>query len=248
MKKIGMLAGTVGLVAIMAGCAIFSPPMTKDKLLNNIKQAVDPKGKLASVKTTLIVGKVNRGPKLPPGKVTIKVKYPDKWQFRAVVPKQGVFIRSYDGKTGWEFSTKKGYKKLTGEALDELKLQTALAVYRGNLKKVIKSVKFDGEAKAVGRECYKLTVTPKAIYKSAPLTLYVGKKSFLPFMRKELYCCPTGKFHLSTIMTNYKSYDDIMVPMSRILEFNGRIVDITIESVLFNSYIDDADFAPPTSI
>ena len=245
MRNLRISLCIAGLAVAVAGCSVFSPQITKDKLLANIKKAVDPSSKLASVKSSIIIGEVNRGGKLKPGQMIIKIKYPNKWQMLATVPSKGIFIRSYDGKNGWEFSTKSGYKQLTGAALDELKLQTALAVNRGNLKSVLKSIEFAGESKVVGESCYKLIARPKDIYKSEPLTLYVNKQTFLPFMRKEIYNCSQGKFEMSTVLSDYKRYDGVMIPMTRIIEFNQNLIDVTIQSIKFNGYIDDADFVQP---
>ncbi|MCF6176558.1 MAG: hypothetical protein L3J71_12425 [Victivallaceae bacterium] len=245
MRNYGISLCIAGLVAAGAGCSVFSPQMSKAELLSKIKQAVDPKNKLTSAKTKIITGKVNRGAKLPPGRIVVKVKAPDKWQMMAIVPKEGVFIRSYDGKTGWEFSTKKGYKKLTGAALNELKLQTALAVHRGNYKEVFKSVKFVGEEKVSGKMCYKLIAQPKDIFKSQPITFYVGKKTFLPFMKREQYDCSDGKLPMTTVWGDYKEYAGVMVPMTRVFEFDCNLIDVTVLSIELNEYIDDSDFSPP---
>jgi outer membrane lipoprotein-sorting protein len=233
------------LAVAVTGCSLFSPNITKDKLLANIKKAVDPGNKLANVKTKILTGEVNRGVKLKPARIIIKIKYPNKWQMLAAVPKKGIFIRSYDGKNGWEFSTQNGYKQLTGSALDELKLQTALAANHSDLKSILKSIEFAGEAKVVGESCYKLIAIPKDIYRSEPLTLYVNKKTFLPFMRQEQYDGSQGKFEMSTILSDYQRHDGVMIPMTRIIEFNHNLIDITIKSIEFNSYIDDADFIQP---
>ena len=143
MRNLGISLCIAGLAVAVAGCSIFSPEMSKDKLLANIKKQVDPNHKLKSAKTKVIIGKVDRGSKLEPGRIIVKVKHPDKWRMMAIVPKVGIFIRAYDGKVGWEFSTKTGYQELKGKQLDELRLQTALAVHRGNYKEVFQSVEFD---------------------------------------------------------------------------------------------------------
>lgn len=245
MRNLGISLCVVGLAVAVTGCSVFSPKITQEELLANIKKQVDPSNKLATAKTKTIIGKVNRGVKLEPARIIIKVKHPNKWRMMAVVPKKGVFIRAYDGKVGWEFSTKTGYKELGGSALNELQLQTALAVNRGNYKAVFKSVKFDGEEKVTGEVCYKIVAEPKDIYKSQPVSFYIHKETFLPFMKKELYDGRQGEFQMTTVWSDYKKHDGVMIPMTRVLLFNNTLIDITVLSVEWNEYIDDSDFSPP---
>jgi Outer membrane lipoprotein-sorting protein len=245
MRNFGISLCIVGLAVAVAGCSVFSPKMTKEKLLSSIKKQVDPDNKLISAKTKVIIGKVDRGSKLPPARMIVKVKHPDKWRMMAIVPKEGIFIRAYDGKVGWEFSTKTGYKELSGAALNELKLQAALAVHRGNYKVIFKSVEFDGEEKIAGELCYKIIAQPKDIYQSQPITFYIEKATFLPFMKQELYDGSKGKFQMTTVWSDYKKQGGVMIPMTRVFEFDSKLIDVTVQSIEWNEYIDDSDFTPP---
>lgn len=245
MRNFLIVLSITGLSLGFSGCAVFSPKMTKETLISNIRQSVDPNFKLKTAKTKVLIGKVNRGAKLPAARIIVKVKYPDKWQMMAIVPKKGIFIRAYDGKIAWEFSTKLGYKKLIGKQFDELKLQADLAIYQGNYGHIFKSIKFAGKAKVVGKQCYKIIAQPKDIYNSQPLTFYIGEKTFLPFMLKETYVGSKGTFPLKIIFSNYQKHQGVMVAMSRIFQIDNRLIDVTVQSVEWNEYIDDADFTPP---
>jgi outer membrane lipoprotein-sorting protein len=245
MRNFVILLSITGLAFVFTGCAVFSPGMTKDELLSNIRKQVDPDFKLKTAKTKVLIGKVDRGTKLAPARMIIKVKHPDKWRMMAIVPKEGIFIRAYDGKTAWEFSTKSGYKELTGKQFDELRLQADLAIYRGNYSHIFKTIEFDGEEKVSGELCYKIVAQPKDIYNSQPITFYVHKTTFLPYMMKETYNSSKGTFPVTTVYSDYKKHRGVMVAMSRIFDIDNKLIDVTVQSVEWNEYIDDSDFAPP---
>ncbi len=247
MRFLGLSSSMLGLSLIVAGCATATPEMTKTKLLNNIRQAVDPTCKLKQAKTKVIVCKVERGNEKP-AKLFIKVKAPDKLKRMLVIPGKGVRIEAYNGKMGWTYSTKSGIKKMTGKALDELRLQTAMAVNRGNLKKVFKTVDFKGSAEIAGKNCYKIIAQPKDIYKSQPITFYINKKSFLPQAKEEIFDGTGKSFPVVTVFSAYEDNCGVNIPINRTIDMNGNLLDVTVLSVEWNAYVDDSEFEPPVKL
>ena len=249
MRLLKLSSSILGLSLIAAGCNTITggPQITQAQLLKNVKQAVDPVNKLKQAKTKVVVCKVQHG-KEKPAKLFIKVKAPNKFKRMLVIPGKGVRIEAYNGKTGWTFSTAGGIKRVTGKALDELKLQTALAVNRGNLKLVFKKVKFVGTADIAGKNCYKIIGYPKDIYKSQPLKLYIDKKTFLPVAKEEIFDTATGPVPVVTIWGDYEKKGGVNIPMSRVVDINGNLLDISVLSVIWNCYVDDSEFEPPVKL
>ncbi len=247
MRFLGLSSSIIGLSLLVAGCTTTAPKMTKEKLLSNVRQAVDPQGKLKQAKTQLIVCKVERaGDK--PAKLVIKVKYPDKLKRMLVIPGKGVRIEAYNGKIGWTYSTAGGIKQVHGKALDELRLQTAMAVNRGNLKKVFKTIEFKGKAEIANNHCYKIVAQPKDIYKSQPITFYINKSTFLPQAKEEIFDTTTQSFPVVTVLGDYQNDCGMNIPMSRVIDMNGTLLDLTVISVEWDVYIDDSEFEPPVKL
>lgn len=251
MRFLGLSSSIIGLSIIVAGCTTSSPDMTKAKLLSNVKAKMDPNSIIREAKTKVIVCQVKQNDdaaKAKSAKLFIKVKYPNKFKRMLLIPNKGVFIEAYNGKIGWTYSTRDGIKRQSGAALDELKLQTALAVNRGNLKAVYKTIKFKGEATIAGKHCYKIIGQPKEIYKSQPITLFINKSTLLPQAKEEIFDGANKKFPIITIWSNYKNKNGALIPMHRTVDINGTLLDITVLSVKWNTYVDDSEFEPPVKL
>ena len=247
MRFLGLSSSIIGLSIIAAGCATSTPKMTKEKLLSKMKQTVDPEFKIRKSKTKVLICKVEHED-APPAKLFLKAKYPDKLKRMLVIPNKGVFIEAYNGKVGWTYSTKEGVKQMKGKALDELKLQTAMAVHKGNLQKVFKSIEFKGEADIAGKQCYKVVAQPNDIYKSQPITFYINKSTFLPQAKEEIFDGPKKTFPIITVWSNFKNDNGVMIPMNRMIDMNNTLLDISVLSVEWDVYIDDSEFEPPVKL
>jgi outer membrane lipoprotein-sorting protein len=249
MRFLGLSSSIVGLTILAAGCSTLSPEMTKEKLLSKVNETVDPSSILREAKTKVMVCKVERHEdNSKTAKLFLKVKYPDKLKRMLVVPEKGVFIEAYNGKIGWTYSTKDGITQMKGKALDELKLQTAMAVNKGKLKEVFKTVELKGEEEIAEKMCYKVICTPKDIYKSQPITFYINKKSFLPQAKEEIFDGPKQSFPIVTIWSNYQKNNGVMIPMNRVVDMNNSLLNIAVLSVEWNTYIDDSEFEPPVKL
>lgn len=249
MRFLGLSSSIIiaGLSLVVTGCMTSKSEMTKEKLLTKLKKTVDPEFKIRNSKTKVLVCKVEHEDGSP-AKLFLKAKYPDKLKRMLVIPNKGVFIEAYNGKIGWTYSTKEGVKKMTGKALDELKLQTAMAVNKGNFKKVFKTIEFKGEADIAGKQCYKIIAQPNDVYKSQPITFYINKSTFLPQAKEETFDGPRKTFPVITVWNHYKKDDGVMIPMNRTVDMNGTLLAITVLSVEWDTYIDDSEFEPPVKL
>jgi outer membrane lipoprotein-sorting protein len=247
MRFLGLSSSIIGLSIIAAGCATSTPDITKAQLISKFKQTIDPESRLKQSKTKVVVCNVDCE-NAKTAKLFIKAKYPDKLKKMLVLPNKGVFIEAYNGKDGWTYSTKHGVKQMKGKALDELKLQTAMVVNRGNLKKVFKSVELKGTTDIAGKECYKMVGYPNDEYNSQPITLYINKSTFLPQAKEEIFDGPKKTFPIITVWNNYKNDKGVMIPMNRMVDINGTLLDINVVSVEWNVYIDDSEFEPPVKL
>jgi hypothetical protein len=247
MRFLGLSSSIIGLSLIVAGCTTSAPKMTKEKLLSKMKQTVDPNDNFIKAKNKVLICKVEHADKSP-AKLIIKSKYPDKLKRMLIIPKKGVFIEAYNGKVGWTYSAADGVRKMTGAALNELKLQTAMAANKGNHKKFLQSVEFKGDAEIAGKQCYELICKPKAIYKSQPITFYINKSTFLPQAKEEIFDGPKKTFPIITVWSNYKKDNGVMIPMNRTVDMNGTLLAVTVLSVEWDAYIGDSEFEPPVKL
>ena len=247
MRFLGLSSSIIGLSIIAAGCVTSTPDITKAQLISKVKQTVDPESKQKKSKTKVIVCNVDRE-NAKTAKLFIKAKYPDKLKKMLIIPGKGVFIEAYNGKAGWTYSTKNGVKRMTGAALDELRLQTAMIVNKGNLKKVFKSIELKGEADIAGKKCYKMVGYPNDEYKSQPITLYINKSTFLPQAKEEVFDGPKKSFPIITVWSNYKNDKGVMIPMNRMIDINGTLLDVSVVSVEWDVYVDDSEFEPPVKL
>lgn len=233
------------LATAITGCqSTFTPQV--ESLLDKMRVKVDPQGKLETTTSKVIDGTFRRNSRDKGATISVKIKSPDMLRFDIVIPGEESLVKAYDGKCAWEYSTKRGYRKLTGHELNALKFQAAFLNPKKRADKIFSSIVFDGEAKVMGQPCFKLICKPKKEFNALPITMFVDKKTFLLRKRIEKQGdAKTGYFTVSTILDDYKSYDGILVPQTVISYVNGAIMEYEVTSVRWNGKIPISSFDPP---
>jgi outer membrane lipoprotein-sorting protein len=235
----------VGVVIVFTGCqSVFSPEI--ENLLVKMRAKMDPQDKLSSMTSKIVDGKFRRNSKEKGSTISIKVQNPHMLRFDIIIPGEVSIVKAYDGKTAWAYSTKTGYKVLTGQVFNAMKFQAAFMNPSIRAEDIFKNIKFDGEAKVMGQMCYKLICEPKKEYNSQRIVMFVDKKSYLLRKRIETQGSPEkGTFTVSTIMLDYKSYDGILVPQVLISKVNDKLMEFEVTSVKWNEKIHISAFDPP---
>lgn len=238
----------IGTVVFFTGCqSVFSPEV--DGILCKMRKKIDPQGKLPGITSKVVDGTFRRNSKEQGATISIKVQNPNMIRYDVVIPGDVSLVKAFDGKNGWEYSTKAGYKELKGEELKHLKFQAAFLNPTIRAEGIFSSIKIDGEAKVMGQMCYKLICQPKKEYDSAPITMYVDKTTYL--LRKRIETQgdeKSGTFSVSTIMHDYKSFDGILVPQTLISKVNDKLMEFEVTSVKWNEDIHISAFDPPEQL
>ena len=247
MKYLVRTICSLALLLAFTGCqSAFSPQV--DSILTKMKNKIDPQGKLATTTTKTITGKFRNNTKDKPATVTIKIKNPDLIRYEIIIPGKESIVKAYDGKVAWSFSTKEGYKDIKGQAFNVLKFQAAFLNPSKKPRSIFESIKITGEDKVMGQMCYKAICVPKAEFKSDPITMFIDKKTNLLKKRIEFLKDHKGNsVKVSTIMTNYKSFEGILSPQTIISYINGEVMEYEVTSVKWNEEIHISAFDPPTT-
>lgn len=235
----------VALVMVFTGCqSTFSPEV--DNLLVKMRAKIDPQGKLASTTSKVVDGTFRRNSRDKGATVSVKVQSPNLLRFEIIIPGEESIVKAYDGKTGWEYSTKRGYTELQGYQLKALKFQAAFLNPQKKASDIFSKIYFDGEAKVMGQPCFRMVCKPKKEFGETPIIMFVDKKTLLLKKRIEKQGdAKFGYFTVRTTFSNYQSADGILVPFSIISYANGEIMEYEVTGVKWNEKIHISAFDPP---
>lgn len=235
----------IGVIFIFTGCqSVFSPEV--DDLLCKMQKKIDPQGKLPGITSKIVDGTFRCNSKDEGATISIKVQNPTMLRFDVIIPGDVSIIKAYDGKNGWEYSTKTGYKEFKGDELEDIKFQAAFLNPTTRYEDIFASITIDGEDNVMGQMCYKLICKPKKEYDSPPIIMYIDKESYLLRKRVETKGnTSANSFTVSTIMNDYKSYDGILVPQTLISKVYDKLMEFEVTSVRWNEDIPVSAFDPP---
>lgn len=245
MQRLVIVFTCVNLLAFITGCqSTFSPQV--ENLLAKMRTKVDPQGKLEKTESKIVNGVFRRNSKDKGATISIKIQSPDMLRYDIVIPGEESLVKAFDGKKSWEYSTKRGYRELTGYELRSIKFQAALLNPQKKAEQIFSNITFDGEAKVMGQTCFKLICQPKKEFDVKPITLLVDKKTYLLRKRIEQQGDEnTGFFTVKTILHDYKSFDGILVPQTIVSYVNGDVMEYDVTSVKWNEKIPINAFDPP---
>lgn len=245
MRIICVLAGIVSAVLIVTGCQSTTQE-DLDGILAKMKKATDPKGAAAKINTQVTTSAVKTGGGKS-GSLIVKIKFPDKIRIEADT-EDGIFIKSYDGSRGWEFSTKSGLREITGKELGGLKFQTEYLSVKKVFREIFSSIVLDGEEIVNEKPCFKLICTPIPVYCSEPLTVYVDKSTYHVLKTEECHNTQNGILCMDRFFLNFQNSGGISFPMNIISLVGDKIVEINVKSVEWNKPVHDSEFNMPEQL
>jgi outer membrane lipoprotein-sorting protein len=249
MKKTGQLFMLACLTMLYCGCqtATFSPEV--DKIIAKVRKARDPQNKLASINSEVIKGEFRNSVKNKPIQMELSFKKPDMMKIQVIIPGEAAFAKGYDGKQGWLFSTARGVVKVTGEALDEMRLQTLLLNPMPKLTDIFETIKLKGISEQVGEKCYKFVCQPKAEFKSQPIIFYVSQKTFRIIKREEILDGNKGrKVKVITVFNDFQPADGVWIARNIVSLRNGHLMEFNVKSVKWNAELNDSEFSIPKAL
>ena len=246
--KCQTVCSMVCLALFLGACrSTFSPEV--ESLLAKMKTAVDPHGRIESIESQEVRGNFRRSTADRGATMSIRAVRPDKVRTDIIIPGDVSIIRTFNGKTAWEYTTRAGYRELVGTELSRIKLQ-ALSIVDFRLPAAVSSqIVIDGEAQVMGAQCIRLVCTPKEEFEFQPFTLFVDKNSFLIRKRVEEHGNQDiGSFQVSTVYDDYFDYDGVLVPRTMISQVHNQIIEYDVTSVAWNEKFHDATFNPPEKL
>jgi len=249
MKKTGQLFMLACLTVLYCGCQSvkFSPKV--DKIIAKIRQKRDPQGKLASINTEITKGEFSINTTNEPISMKLSFRKPDMMRVDIIIPGKAAFIKAYNGKQGWLFSTQEGVKELSGEPLDEIRLQAMLLNPMPKLSDIFETIKLKGISQQVGEKCYKFVCQPKSEFKSQPIIFYVSTKTYLIIKREEIIDGANGKkVKVITVFNDYQPADGILVARNIVSLRNGNLMAFNVKSVEWNKTLNDSVFTIPEEL
>jgi len=249
MKKVGQVSIFLLVVTLFCGCQSvnFSPEV--DELLAKVRKAKDPEGKLQEMHSQVIKGEFRTDTKNKPMQMELAFKKPKMMKIKVNIPGDVAFVKAFNGKQGWLYSTKQGLKELKGKALDEIKLQALLMAPGAKPEDIFETVKLGGESMELGEKCYKFVCQPKAEFNSQPITYFISKKSFMLIKRIEIHDTEDGdEVDIVTVFNDYQAADGIMVARHIVSNRLGDLMELNVTSVSWNEELDISGFQPPEEL
>ncbi len=235
------------ILFFISGCSIFQSGPDADQIISDYQKAIDPDNKTLSIKSYVVTYNLHREGQATPGTLEITAEVPNKIRFE-YTGKDKVGVRAWDGKTGWEYTTKSGIRVLSGRELDELRFQAGFLAPNMDEKTFFSKIILDGSAKVFDEDCWKLTMVPKPEYKSQDITAYISKKTKYLVKNTQLLDSADKTIMVQTIFKNFQNVQGIMIPYTFISELNGNITESELTDIQLNVPVDDQQFMMPQSL
>ena len=249
MKQTAQLFLLSLLAMLYCGCQSVTVSPEVQRIITKIREVRDPQGKLAEINTQIVKGEFRNNTEEKPMTMEISFKKPDKMKVKVVIPGEASFVKAYNGKQGWLFSTDSGVYEIEGKQLDEMRLQALLLNPMPKLLDIFDSITLGEDSVEVGEDCYTFICTPKPEFKSQPITFYVSKKSYKILKREEEIDSAKGKIvHSITVFNDYEPADGILVARNIVSFRNGTLMEFNVKSVQWNPKLNDDDFNMPDEL
>ncbi len=245
-KGLYVVAGAVSL-SLLLSASVGAQEETADGILAKVSKAADPSGAMKGITTMVMTSKiVSRANQ--PGTMVVKMKFPDMIRIEGKTTDE-TLIRAFNGKIGWEYTNKGGFRELKGKELDTLKFQAAFHISPNtNFKEVFSKVTLAGEESLGETACHKLVAEPVPAFNMQPITLFVDKKTNMLVKTDESHNTRDGLLEVSSFFVDYKSMDGVMMPMCIISDIGGKVLEVNVEDINWNEPIDPSYFTPPEQL
>lgn len=231
-------------------CSFAIHAQTADEIVSNFFKNSGGLENWRKLNTIKMVGKLavqGMGGEMP---VTILLKRPA--MTKVIINFQGPeFVQAYDGTIGWRINPMQGSADPVKLAGDEIKEYSNQKFENDFVDYQIKghSITLLGEEIVDGVNCYKIQMIKNKNNDQEEYieVTFFEKENFLPRMKSATaQAGPAKGMEVNTHMTNYKEVDGYLIPT--IIEDminNQSIRKITVEKIMLNVTIDDAEFVFP---
>ncbi len=215
-----------------------------ETILDKYVEATGGKAAYEKVKTRISTGTVEITGAGVKGKITIIQSLPDLGLMKMELGQLGLTQQGYSSSTAWEVSPITGARLLEGD-------EKASAVRSSSLESDYNWRKFFTKAETAGIEdvegkpAYKVILTPK---EGNPTTSFYDKASGLLVRSDTTVKSPMGEISVSAIVSDYKDFDGVKVPLKVKQKVLTQEMVITIEKVEQNVDLPAGTFDLPAEV
>lgn len=222
--------------------------MTREVLLEKIKQAADPEDAAKNWKTMLIKMQMGAPMQQLSFSVTGMYKFPDKAKLIAEMPGLPVITEVFDGKQAWKEVAGLGIQMKTDEQLAFAEFECRKSNPALELTDIYEKVELDPYLyQAGGFSCYKLLCYPPEKLKMPPTQLFVDAKEFLARYSIENQLSEMGMVQVAATISDYKVVEGVKVPMLMEMDMMGIKMQAKLLSIKINEAVPDTEFRFPES-
>jgi zinc protease len=235
---------TMGIFfAAAALCAADDLP-NAETILDKYVEVTGGKAAYDKVHSDLSTGAMTFGAMGLTGKMVSWSQAPDKRLVEINIEGIGKVSEGVNGDIAWSLSAMQGPRLKEGDEKAESLLQghqNADAHWR-DLYKTVQTVAVES---VDGKDCYKLTLTPKA---GNAQTRWYDKDSNLMVKMAMVSKSPMGEIAIESQVSDYRKEGDILLPHKLVSKVAGQELTMTIDRVEHNPEIPKDKFDPPAEI
>jgi hypothetical protein len=214
-----------------------------EAILDKYVEVTGGKAAYAKVKSDVSTGEMTLGAMGLKGKLTSYGQAPDKRLVEITLEGIGKISEGSNGEVAWSHSAMQGPRLKEGEEKTEALLQGkhgADAQWRD-----LYSAQTAGVETVEGKECYKVTLTPKT---GRPHTRWYDKQSGLLVKMAMTPKTPMGEISVESVLSDYKKVGELLVPHKVVTKMAGQEMGMTIDKVEQNVEIPKDKFEPPAEV
>jgi hypothetical protein len=234
----------LGSFAARVGRAADEPLPKPEAILDHYVEVTGGKALYQKHKSEIVLGTVEFPAQGLKGSITRYAADPDRSYSQMNIDAVGTIELGTSGGVAWEKSALLGARIKTGEektqALREAQFNAPL-----EWRKLYSKVETAGLENLGGEDCYKVVLTPAS---GKPETMYFGKKSGLLVKTTLTAVSQMGEVPVESAVSDYKTFDGILVPTKVRQKAAGQEFTITIQSVKANAEIPADRFELPADV
>jgi hypothetical protein len=215
-----------------------------ETILDKYVEVTGGKAAYAKVKSDVSTGEMSLGAMGLKGKLTSYSQAPDKRLVEITIEGIGKISEGSNGEVAWSHSAMQGPRLKEGDEKTEALLQGKHGA-DAQWRELYTSAETTGVETVEGKECYKVTLTPKS---GKPQTRWYDKTSGLLVKMAMTSKSPMGEIAVESLLSDYRKEGDLLMPHKITTKLAGQEMGMTIDKVEQNVEIPKDKFEPPAEV
>ena len=215
-----------------------------ETILDRFVEVTGGKGAYEKRKSEIMTGHVEMTAQNVKGTLTRYSAPPDKSYTLMELDGVGKIEEGSAGGVAWENNPMTGPRVKSGEEKAQ-SLREGMFNGQLNWQKMYVKAETTGLETIDGEECYKVVLTPA---EGKPETTFYQKKSGLVVRTTTVASSPMGEFPVEQDVSDYKTFDGVLLPTKMVQKVAGQQIVFTIDAVKVNEQIAPDKFNPPAEI